>query len=86
MRADLLRLGKNDPVLQAFDLDIKRLFASWFNRGFLVLRPISWESPTHILEKIIEYEAVHAIDSWEDLRRRQWSDSEDGFRAKWYPN
>ena len=70
MRADLLRLGKNDPVLQAFDLDIKHLFASWFNRGFLVLRPISWESPAHILEKIIAYEAVHAIDSWEDLRRR----------------
>ena len=63
MRADLLRLGKNDPGLQAFDLDIKHLFASWFNRGFLVLRPISWESPAHILEKIIAYEAVHAIDS-----------------------
>jgi malonyl-CoA decarboxylase len=70
MRADLLRLGENDPVLQAFDLDIKHLFASWFNRGFLVLRPISWQSPAHILEKIIAYEAVHAIDSWEDLRRR----------------
>ncbi|MCH1597164.1 MAG: malonyl-CoA decarboxylase, partial [Pseudomonadales bacterium] len=70
MRADLLRLGKNDPGLQAFDLDIKHLFASWFNRGFLVLRPISWESPAHILEKIIAYEAVHTIDSWDDLRRR----------------
>ena len=70
MRADLLRLGKNDPVLQTFALDIKHLFASWFNRGFLVLRPISWESPAYIVEKIIAYEAVHAIDSWEDLRRR----------------
>ena len=70
MRADLLRLGKNDAGLQAFDLDIKHLFTSWFNRGFLVLRPISWESPAHILEKIIAYEAVHAIDSWEELRRR----------------
>ena len=70
MRADLLRLGNDDPGLQAFDLDIKHLFASWFNRGFLVLRPINWESPAHILEKIIAYEAVHAIDSWEELRRR----------------
>lgn len=70
MRADLLRLAKQDPELQAFDLDLKHLFASWFNRGFLVLRPINWESPAHILEKIIEYEAVHAIDSWEDLRLR----------------
>lgn len=70
MRADLLRLGRNEPELQALDLDFRHLFASWFNRGFLVLRPISWESPAHILEKIIAYEAVHTIDSWEDLRRR----------------
>ena len=70
MRADLLRLAKQSPELQAFDLDFKHLFASWFNRGFLVLRPVNWESPAHILEKIIEYEAVHAIDSWEDLRLR----------------
>ncbi len=70
MRADLLRLGGNEPELQALDLDFRHLFVSWFNRGFLVLRPISWESPAHILEKIIAYEAVHAIDSWDDLRRR----------------
>jgi len=70
MRADLLQLGGDDPELQALDLDFRHLFASWFNRGFLVLRPINWESPAHILEKIIAYEAVHAIDSWDDLRRR----------------
>ncbi len=70
MRADLLRLGESEPALQALDLDFRHLFASWFNRGFLVLRPITWESPAHILEKIIAYEAVHTIDSWEDLRRR----------------
>lgn len=70
MRADLLRLGRGDPALEALDLDFRHLFASWFNRGFLVLRPITWESPAHILEKIIAYEAVHAIDSWDDLRRR----------------
>jgi malonyl-CoA decarboxylase len=56
--------------LEALDVDFRHLFASWFNRGFLVLSPINWESPAHILEKIIAYEAVHAIDSWEDLRRR----------------
>ncbi|TYO89102.1 malonyl-CoA decarboxylase [Oceanicella actignis] len=70
MRADLLRLGRGDPPLEALDQDFRHLFASWFNRGFLVLRRISWESPAHILEKIIAYEAVHAIDSWDDLRRR----------------
>jgi malonyl-CoA decarboxylase len=70
MRADLLRLGRGEASLEALDLDFRHLFASWFNRGFLVLRPINWQSPAHILEKIIAYEAVHAIDSWEDLRRR----------------
>lgn len=70
MRADLLRLGADQPELAALDLDFRHLFTSWFNRGFLVLRPINWESPAHILEKIIAYEAVHAIDSWDDLRRR----------------
>lgn len=70
MRADLLRLGRNVPQLEALDLDFLHLFASWFNRGFLVLRAINWQSPAHILEKIIAYEAVHAIASWDQLRRR----------------
>ena len=70
MRADLLRLGRGDDALMALDLDFRHLFASWFNRGFLVLRPINWESPAHVLEKIIAYEAVHAIDDWDNLRRR----------------
>ena len=70
MRADLLRLARDNPALAVVDLDLRHLFSSWFNRGFLVLRPINWSSPADILEKIIAYEAVHAIDSWDDLRRR----------------
>ncbi len=70
MRKDLLRLARTTPELGIVDLDFRHLLSSWFNRGFLVLRPINWESPADILEKIIAYEAVHAIDSWDDLRRR----------------
>ena len=70
MRHDLLRLAKANPDLALIDFDLRHLLQSWFNRGFLVLRPITWESPANILEKIIAYEAVHAIDSWDDLRRR----------------
>ncbi len=70
MRRDLLRFMKADPALARLDTDLRHLLSSWFNRGFLVLRPINWESPAHVLEKIIAYEAVHAIDSWDDLRRR----------------
>lgn len=70
MRADLLRYLPKNPDLHALDRDFVHLFASWFNRGFLMLRRIDWSSPAHILEKIIRYEAVHAIASWDDLRRR----------------
>ncbi|KIN63515.1 putative malonyl-CoA decarboxylase [Sulfitobacter noctilucicola] len=70
MRRDLLGLLPDYPELAPLDVDFQHLFASWFNRGFLVMRPINWSSPADILEKIIAYEAVHAIDSWEDLRRR----------------
>jgi malonyl-CoA decarboxylase len=62
-------LDKNPP-LAALDRDFVHLFTSWFNRGFLVLRRIDWNTPANILEKIIRYEAVHAIEGWDDLRRR----------------
>src|ERR1043166_10229664 len=70
MRADLLALMKGNKDLAALDRDVVHLFSSWFNRGFLVLRRIDWSTPAMILEKIIRYEAVHRIRSWEDLRRR----------------
>ncbi|MEI4472808.1 malonyl-CoA decarboxylase [Frigidibacter sp. MR17.24] len=70
MRLDLLRLMPDAPELEKIDNDFKSLFVSWFNRGFLVLRPIDWRTPANILEKIIQYEAVHAIHSWDDLQRR----------------
>ncbi len=70
MREDLFRFEKGHPGLEALDADFRHLFSSWFNRGFLVLRPIDWQTPANILEKIIRYEAVHAIKSWDDLRSR----------------
>ncbi len=70
MRADLRRLAGRDASLGRIDVDFRHLFGSWFNRGFLVLRRIDWSSPADVLEKIIRYEAVHEISSWDDLRRR----------------
>ncbi|MGN6551361.1 MAG: malonyl-CoA decarboxylase domain-containing protein, partial [Pararhizobium sp.] len=70
MREDLLGLLKAHPSFRRTDLDFQHLFVSWFNRGFLVLRRIDWTTPANILEKIIAYEAVHAINDWDDLRRR----------------
>lgn len=70
MREELLPLLKSEQELARVDNDFEQLFSSWFNRGFLVLRQIDWDTPASILEKLIEYEAVHAINDWSDLRRR----------------
>ncbi len=70
MRRLLLQELKARPELTAVDHDLQHLLASWFNRGFLVLRRIDWSTPASILEKIIKYEAVHAIKDWDDLRGR----------------
>jgi malonyl-CoA decarboxylase len=70
MREELIRHLGEAPDLEVLDADFQHLFSSWFNRGFLVLRPIDWQTPANILEKIIRYEAVHAIESWDDLRLR----------------
>jgi len=70
LREDLIDAAREDPSLKAFDRDFLHLFSSWFNRGFLTLRRIDWTTPAVVLEKIIRYEAVHAIDDWAELRRR----------------
>ncbi|MFV0279857.1 MAG: malonyl-CoA decarboxylase [Rhodoblastus sp.] len=70
MRADLLPEIRANKALAPINKDFSHLFASWFNRGFLVLRRIDWSSPASVLERIIRYEAVHEIHDWDDLRRR----------------
>ena len=70
MRQDLLGLLREQPDLAPIDDDFAHLFGSWFNRGFLMLKRIDWNTPASILEKIIRYEAVHEIQDWDDLRRR----------------
>ena len=70
MRADLLGMVRDAPELKSLDADFHHLLSSWFNRGFLELRRIDWNTPADVLERIIGYEAVHAIAGWDDLRRR----------------
>jgi len=70
MREDVLRWLPEHPELAEVDADFEHLFHSWFNRGFLQMRPIDWHTPAVVLEKIIRYEAVHEISGWSDLRRR----------------
>lgn len=65
----LLRLRKKSEW-QSVEADLLHLLSSWFNPGFLEMRRVDWNSPAHLLEQIIQHEAVHAIDGWDDLRRR----------------
>ncbi|MTJ84149.1 MAG: malonyl-CoA decarboxylase [Telmatospirillum sp.] len=74
MRAELLPLTKADPAMKALEGDLKELLSSWFDVGFLELHRITWRSPAIILEKIMAYEAVHAIQGWADLKNRLDSD------------
>jgi malonyl-CoA decarboxylase len=70
LRQGLFQYMQQVPELKSVDNDLKHLFSSWFNRGFLILRRIDWNTPASLLEKIIQYEAVHEINGWDDLRRR----------------
>jgi len=74
LRSDLLQALKAHPELTPVDDDLKHLFRSWFNPGFLQLERIDWDSPARVLEKLIAYESVHEIHGWNDLRRRLDSD------------
>jgi malonyl-CoA decarboxylase len=74
LRADLLARLDGDKLLQALETDLKGLLAAWFDVGFLDLRRIDWHSPAIILEKLVQYEAVHRIRTWRDLRNRLDSD------------
>lgn len=74
LRADLLPHLKADKRLQALDVELEYMFSTWFDVGFLELHRISWDSPASLLEKLIQYEAVHDIKSWADMKNRVDSD------------
>ncbi len=74
LRAELLALPKSDKRFAALDAELEYLFSSWFDVAFLKLQRLSWDSPASLLEKLIQYEAVHDIRSWTDLKNRLDSD------------
>ncbi len=74
LRADLLRYLEQDSDLAALDRELEARLTAWFDVGFLELQRITWNSPAALLEKLIKYEAVHEIRSWDDLKNRLDSD------------
>jgi malonyl-CoA decarboxylase len=73
-RAELLDWSHDAPELAGLESDLKDLLIAWFDLGFLELRRITWESPAALLEKLAEYEAVHAVRDWNDIKNRLDSD------------
>lgn len=74
LRGDVLRVGGDDDALSDLSRELKAHLATLFDVGLLTLRRITWDAPASLLEKLIEYEAVHAIQSWDDLKNRLDSD------------
>jgi len=74
LRADLLSFLPDHPELAKLDHDLRSLFESWFDVSLLSFETISWDSPASLLEKIVNYEAVHAVSSWRDLKNRLEAD------------
>ncbi|MDC0449649.1 malonyl-CoA decarboxylase [Pelagibacteraceae bacterium] len=74
LREDLLYFLKNNKDLEYLDFDLRHLFKSWFNPGFLKLERITWETKAKILEKIVKYERVHLMKDMSDLKRRLGED------------
>ncbi|MEK7437765.1 MAG: malonyl-CoA decarboxylase [Pseudomonadota bacterium] len=74
MRRRLLRELREQAHWAGIDADLVHLLGSWFNRGFLSLQRVDWRTPALVLEKLMQYEAVHEIQGWQDLRRRLESD------------
>jgi len=70
LRADMLRWRKQLAGLTVMERELEGLLSTWFDVGMLELRPITWDSPASLLEKLIQYEAVHEIRSWEELKHR----------------
>tara|TARA_Y100000996_G_scaffold355876_1_gene296568 strand:- start:1511 stop:2815 length:1305 start_codon:yes stop_codon:yes gene_type:complete len=74
LREDLLKVLKDNPDLKNLDNDLKELFKSWFNPGFLKLEKITWDTKAAVLEKLMKYERVHEIKNMDELKRRLGED------------
>ena len=70
LRFDVMRLSKEHPELAPVNDVLHKRLRSWFDIGFLELKNINWNASAALLEKLIEYEAVHRVESWDDLHHR----------------
>ena len=78
IRADVLKILLESPslpsdqrlALKTMSGHLKELLTHWFSAGLLELEQVTWHSSCSMLQKISEYEAVHPVKSWTDLKSR----------------
>ncbi|KAM9302295.1 malonyl-CoA decarboxylase, mitochondrial [Gastrophryne carolinensis] len=74
LRADIIDslAGRqlDGPHIREMNGVLKCMLSEWFSIGFLHLERITWQSPCEVLQKISEYEAVHPVRNWTDMKRR----------------
>ncbi len=62
--------GSSTFLLSELDTRLRETLSEWFTPQLMELQHITWESPCDILEKVSDYEAVHRLRHWKDLKHR----------------
>lgn len=76
MRGDLIHaltqsgVNQGNLHLRVLNYTLKDLLVLWFSVGLLNLQRITWQSPCDMVQKISQYEAVHPVRNWTDLKHR----------------
>ncbi|XP_012238584.1 malonyl-CoA decarboxylase, mitochondrial [Bombus impatiens] len=76
LRTDILELilkakdTEESIAIQQLNITLRDLLLLWFSVGFLHLERVTWQTSCDILQKISDYEAIHPIRNWLDLKQR----------------
>lgn len=69
---DLLDGGEVEDAtsLRFLNNSLRDLLGLWFSGGMMSLERITWQSSCEVLERIAQYEAVHPVRHWTDIKHR----------------
>ncbi|XP_039619432.1 malonyl-CoA decarboxylase, mitochondrial [Polypterus senegalus] len=74
MRGDVIEAlaakATDSPHIRGLNATLKIMLSEWFSVGLLKLERITWKSPCELLQKISQYEAVHPVRNWTDIKHR----------------
>ena len=76
LRTDIMELmvetkeADANIMIQQLNVTLRDLLLLWFSVGFLHLERITWQSACDMLQKVSDYEAIHPVKNWLDLKQR----------------